>query len=49
MHSPEANAVEDVLGTVTWGINMRLMARSTCADEGCNGYGADVERGFVER
>jgi hypothetical protein len=49
MHSPEANAVEDVLRTVTWGIDTLLNSRSTRADKCCGGYGANVERGFVER
>ncbi len=49
MHSPEANAVEDVLRTVIWGIDTRLKARLTCADKYCGSYGANVERGFVER
>jgi hypothetical protein len=49
MHSPEANVVEDVLRTVTWGIETRLKTRLTCTDNHCGGYGANVERGFVER
>jgi hypothetical protein len=49
MHSPQANAVEDVLRTVIWGIDTLLKSRSTRADNHCGGYDAHVERGFVGR